>query len=283
MHRVLFALLLTVATLCPSAWCVDQDVVEGGVIADRDDALLKKVDRAVARGLEFLFHKQATDGSWRGVWAEYKPPDQYPVGETALALLALLRTGVDRRDERIARGFDWLRKQPVKKNYEAAVILMAVEARWAENFPASHAKSKRLRAAKKRVKVPKSDLDWMKEMVGFLLVNRVSSQRYLNNDTEGALFYKDAWHYPSKEGSDHSNTHFALLGLKSASRCKIPIPEEIWIHALSHFPVVQEEHGHERARWKLEVDRKTGTATFEKKKGVTDRGRGWAYVATHFF
>jgi len=73
----------------------------------------KAVDAAVKKGVEFLKSQQKPDGSWTGLRAK-----SYPMGYTALALLALLKAGVSPEDECIKKGFDYLRKLPFRKQCE---------------------------------------------------------------------------------------------------------------------------------------------------------------------
>ncbi|MHC4780073.1 MAG: hypothetical protein ACYTFG_15995, partial [Planctomycetota bacterium] len=81
---------------------------------------------------------------------------------------------------------------------------------------------------------------------------------------------------------DHSNTQFAMLGLKSGAKCGIPIPDDVWILCLKHFLEVQEKDGPEVRRWRLIEDRKHGYVSYKPMTAVPDHARGWAYGAAIF-
>ena len=81
---------------------------------------------------------------------------------------------------------------------------------------------------------------------------------------------------------DHSNTQFALLGLKSASKCGIPIPEEVWILTIKHFLEVQEKGGPEVRRMQMIEDKKGGYVIYKPITSVPDHANGWGYGATIF-
>ncbi len=248
-------------------------------MGDRDDALKLKVNNAIRAGIDWLKSKQMPDGSWKGEWAKFAPPYQYPMGETALSLLALLKSGVSRHDDCIKKGFEFLRPQPLKKTYEVSVLIMALQALYADNKPAPVDHDELTRAVRKKVPIGGRDMDWMKECVRFLLENRTSSMLLLNMETTDAQNFKDVWHYPMTCG-DHSNTQFAILGLKAASKCGIRIPEDVWILTLKHFLRVQEADGPEVRRWKLIEDRKHGYVSYKPLTQVPDHARGWCYGTT---
>jgi hypothetical protein len=56
---------------------------------------------------------------------------------------------------------------------------------------------------------------------------------------------KSNWSYPSDSPNhhDHSNTQYAILGLKAASRCRIKIPGKIWKEVIEYFIKAQESVG----------------------------------------
>ncbi|MHC4600718.1 MAG: hypothetical protein ACYS47_17125, partial [Planctomycetota bacterium] len=252
------AFIFSVAVLFAafSPWCWGREKDEKKLkMGDRDDALKLKINNAIEKGKQWLLSKQSPDGSFPGAWSKYKDPNhRYPLGETALSLLALLKSGCRRGEEPIIKGFKWARRQPLRKVYSVSVLIMALEALYADKKPPPIDPKAITRVARRKLNVPRKDLEWMQELVRFLLDNRTSSMRQLGEDTGAAQSYKDVWHYPAA-GGDHSNTQFALLGLKSASKCGIPIPEEVWIYTLKHFLEVQEKDGPEVRRFRLIEDR----------------------------
>jgi hypothetical protein len=246
---------------------------------DRDPKLLEKINTSIVRGCEFLKSRQLPDGSWQGTWFKFAEPHKYTWGETALSLLALLKSGQNRNSEPIVKGFKFLRTQPLKKCYEVSVLLMALEARWARQD--LRARIQEITQAEPKAKLPPGDLDWMREAVRFLLEHREMSWRLYGMDKTNAGQTPDTWHYPGPSGTttDHSNTQLAILGLKSARRCGIPVPQEVWINTVKHFIETQERSGPPVRRVRVIEDRKHGYRTYKPLTEVPDHARGWCYDA----
>ncbi|MHC5039164.1 MAG: hypothetical protein ACYTHM_17795 [Planctomycetota bacterium] len=274
-----FGVLLLLGSLPPASAREKDEKELKRLLGDKDRELQVKVNKAVQNGMKCLLELQQPDGSWSGLWAQYKPPHKYPMGETALALLALLKSGATRHDPAVKKGFDWLRDQPLKKTYEVGVLLMALEALYAPKKPPPLDPKELTKAADAKVPVPPEDLGWMKACVEFLLRIRVPSMRLHGLEPGKARAHPDIWHYPSTTG-DHSNTQFALLGLKSAAKCGISIPPEVWHNTLLHFIEVQEKTGPEVKRWTIVPDEEEGYVIFKPSTGVPDHARGWCYGAT---
>ena len=83
------------------------------------------------------------------------------------------------------------------------------------------------------------------------------------------------WGYADTYGSsshafDNSNTQYALLGLKAASRAGATVRPSTWRKALSHFVATQDDDG--KAVPRPDPTEKGGTSA----KAV-DRARGWNY------
>ncbi len=83
---------------------------------------------------------------------------------------------------------------------------------------------------------------------------------------------------------DHSNSQFALLGLKAAARLGADVPRETWIRGLRHFLAAQEPKGPEVPR----VDApgaadpgkrpRTGEVVTVGATREKDEARGWGYL-----
>jgi hypothetical protein len=279
---ILLSAVFLFVSLCSFGFAVEKKDEKKLKMGDRDDALMLRINNAITKGRGWLLTKQNPDGSFIGGWGKFKDPNfRFPMGETALSLLALLKSGCKRGDEPITKGFKWLRRQPLRKVYEVSVLIMALEALYADKRPPPIDPKAITRVARQKLNVPKKDLDWMQECVRFLLDNRACSQKLLGEDTGGASAYKDVWHYPAANG-DHSNTQFALLGLKSASKCGIRIPDDVWVLTLRHFLEVQERGGPEVRRFRLIEDRKHGYVSYKPVTAVPDHARGWAYSAAFY-
>jgi hypothetical protein len=277
MLRFGFALIVIVA-LCTSAYAVskeDEDATEKRLKAgDRDPAFLLRVNNAVRAGMEWLIKQQCDDGSFRT-----NHSGEYPGGSTALALLALLKSGLPRSDEVITKGFSFLRKQPLRKTYSVSIAIMALEALFTPQKVEDRQKGHTRAVAPGRMKMPPRDLDWMKELAVFLFENMAYSKMQTQNGV--ITTPKNAWSYPRDQSGDHSNTQYAILGLRSAQRCGVLIPrglwEDVWVKVIDHFLEVQEKDGPKVKRWKMLEDRKHGYVSYKTATGIPDTARGWCY------
>jgi hypothetical protein len=275
-RTALVALALALAWI-PRALAEDEKATEKKLkAADRDPAFLLKVNSAVRKGMEWLIDQQDEDGSFHINYSK-----EWPGGPTAISLLALLKSGVSRHDEVIKKGFDFLRKQPLQKTYSAALTIMALEARYAPQKIEERQKGHTAAMGRGRVPVPREDLDWMKALAVFIIENMVHSKVVTSNGV--ITTPKNCWSYPKAQQGDHSNTQYAILGLRSAQRCGVALPrdlwEDVWCKVIDHFLDVQEKDGPKVMRWKMIEDKKHGYVSYKAATRVPDRARGWTYTA----
>ncbi len=244
--------------------------------ADRDRAFLLRVNEAVRKGMEWLLDQQEADGSFPCSYS-----DKWPGGSTALSLLALLKSGVPRSHDAIQKGFEFLRRRPLQKTYTAGITLMALEALYMPQKPEDRQKGHTRAVRPGRVKMPRKDLDWMRELVAFLIENMVYSKVVTQNGV--ITTPKNAWSYPEHNQGDHSNTQYAILGLRAAQRSGVRIPraawEDVWTKVLDHFLDVQEADGPQVMRWVMHEDSEHGYVTYKSVSRVPDKARGWTYTA----
>jgi hypothetical protein len=80
-----------------------------------------QVNRAIARGVEFLRSKQLPEGGWPGFEAEH------PGGMSALVAYTLVKSGVRRRDEGLNKALKLLAANEFKSTYSRGVHLMLLE------------------------------------------------------------------------------------------------------------------------------------------------------------
>ncbi|MFT7678634.1 MAG: hypothetical protein ACI8QC_002628 [Planctomycetota bacterium] len=193
----LVRLLLLVLTFVPTA---------GAQRAVSQEA----VDAAIARGVEYLVGREK-----EGSWSEFI---KGAAGKNALALYTLLKAGVPKDDPVILRGVRRLIDEEARGTYDAAAMIMALEA------AGGYAHRTRI------------------EELAALLVSW---------QTEGD------WGYPA--GSDLSNTQYAVLGLWSASRARVEIPERVWLEMMPALLGYQNEDG--GFRYKGAVGPSTGAMT----------------------
>jgi hypothetical protein len=191
-------------------------------------AFRARVQQAITKAANWLLLHQREDGSWPEPYEA-----SYPMGPTALATLALVKGGVPVGHPKVERAFQYLKKQPLNKTYEVGILLMLLDAKY-DPVPDPFAKEEVDRYGNRVVPEPcadlisKDDLAWMKQGVDFL----VKTQR------------GGHWHYPSAgESYDLSNSQYALLGLKAASRCGLKIPNQVWLDSLSFLLRLQATTG----------------------------------------
>jgi len=96
-----FLVLLSTVVLCARASGQGMKAVESFT---HDD-----IERAIKKGVEYLWSVQKEDGSW-GVHTTTATSKRYPCGLTAMACYALLEAGVSVKDERMKKVLDWLVK-----------------------------------------------------------------------------------------------------------------------------------------------------------------------------
>lgn len=166
-------------------------------VAGRPAAQLK-VNRAIERGCEYLINLQSRDGSW-----SYNDA-AYPGGQTALAVYALLKSGISPRHQTVQRGIAYLRARPALKTYTAGCTLLAL---WAMH---DHAND-----------------EWMAELADELLSWQKSGM----------------WGYPEGDEPDLSNTQYATLGLLAAARSGVKIPTKAWHDLLNQVMRYQGKSG----------------------------------------
>jgi hypothetical protein len=187
-----------------------------------------RVTEAIDRGSKWLLSRQQPDGSWPTSYTA-----AYPMGPSALATLALLKSGLPRDHPRMERAFAYLRSRPLRKTYEVSILLMALDAKY--EVPQDPFAVEAVDRYGNRVvddpceaNISKEDLAWMKDAVQFLVDNQTSG----------------TWRYP-EGGFDLSNTQYALLGLKAAVRCGVKVPQKVWQDALAFLLTYQDADGPE--------------------------------------
>ena len=265
---------------------VDADAPAPPRLATDDPEFMRRVVTEVARGVEALLRRAQADGRWETEHDRASHGD-FPHGGTALAIHALLKTGVNRFDPRIEAGIAWLRErwehfveagkpigQPDSwKTYEAGLALQMLEAvgRWRPP-----AMGPRHGAADGDL--PKADHAWVVQLRDFLLEQQAVARQVVQEAPgRGLADRREAWSYPSGGWvlTDHSNTLYAVLGLKSAARLGHPSPAALWIRTLEGFLFTQAEDGDPVLRIHADPRRRgVGLAAH----AVRDRARGWGYA-----
>jgi hypothetical protein len=206
----------------------------------------ESVATARASGVKFLSARQDASGSWGAAKASrtYAGGNAdnaytYPLGPTALALYALLASGVPKDDTRIEKGFAWIDRRMQSgatkgfSSYETSAVLLATTARGGTPLRWRRSDS---------VRLDSDDRRRAQAAVDSLLAVRA---RY------GLL----GWRYnlatmaKSPEGDqDLSSTGFAALALFTADRCGLKIPTELWPDLARFAMAQQDETGDEHDR-----------------------------------
>ncbi len=191
----------------------------------------ERVNAAINRGMKHLLAQQKPDGSWSG------PHDKaYPMGHTVLTVLTLHKAGIPRTHPRMQKAWEYLCKLPLRKTYSVSLLLMALDAKYAPaRDPFEVVETDRYGFDKRKkgddpcaVAISKKDRELMRRGVKFLVEAQTG---------EGV------WRYPTKQQFDLSNTQYALLGLKSALRCRIKVPQSVWLRALEYLLAWQDQDG----------------------------------------
>lgn len=154
------------------------------------------INQSVDRGVQYLLGRQLLDGSWQN------KQDTYRNGATALAIYALLSSGLDPRHPAILRGLEYLRTEPSDRTYSTGCELMALAALDDPNVFA-----------------------WMEERAEDLI-------SWQENNGQ--------WAYPGGHW-DLSCTQFAVLGLRAAAQRGVEIPRKVWESAITGTLICQEQ------------------------------------------
>lgn len=258
-------------------WCVLNLSFAQDELEDRQK-FNKMIDEAVAKGTEYLISLQRPDGSFPQ-WSDpallgsHAFDKEYPMGMTALCLLALLHSGVNPNEPVIEKGFEYVKELPYKKVYCVGTLLMALESRY---LPPKSLKPKVIKRGESVVltgfvrKLGK-DQPWMQEMTDWLLKAEKAD---------------GGWEYSLKPfHADLSNTQYALLGLKAAARCQMKIPVEVWSRNLRYVLDSQAKTGPvvylpEPSKEKKATGGSVIVSRPKKNSGAGLRARGWGYSTT---
>ena len=300
-HRILAAAIGAALCVGPAAAAPPKDEKDKDEellkLAGKDVEFQKRINEAVAAGVEGLLGRGQPDGRWPTEHDTAAHAGGFPHGGTALAIYALLKAKVNRYDPKIEAGLKWLKERwdnfkaggkPIGgatswKIYEAGIALMMLEAlgMWA---PASQAASHGTQAMGKNLQ--KNDLEWVKELRDFILEHQTLTRQVPFGGGKGGAAggledRKEAWSYPSSARmiTDHSNTQYAVLGLKSAARMGYPSPGINWVRILEGFIFTQAVDGEPVKRVMLDPGKeKAGYAKYHTVTSITDFARGWGYA-----
>lgn len=226
------------------------------VISLARESLQTKINSAVDSGLKWLKNQAQKDGSFKEARGE---AGGHLLGVTALAFMALAYSGVSIDDPVMKLAYQFLLKQRPSQTYDTALSLMAIEAKCLSKSGGSPANVASEDDARKAIEgaIGEEERAVVKKLTGFLVENQTK---------EGY------WGYPAPRGGkyDHSNTKYALLGLKASSRCGEKVPSDVWSRA-GRYLVSSQQKG---ASFEGELAWKGDSRWSNPIRG--DQG-GWAY------
>lgn len=227
------------------------------------EGMAKGIDEAITRGVAWLKAQPKKDGSFKD--QKGRGSNDCPVGTTALALMALLHSGVKPEDPVILKGFESIRTGYKNSTYEAALVIQAIETKYLPMEKIEDVKNYNEEETKKALKekITAADRATIEDAANWLIAKMGRS---------------GSWGYPDFNdlGLDHSNTQYAVLGLKSAARCGVKIDAEVWKKVVRHFLENQITTGDPHVELKLvmEDDAESGTAAIG---GIDVSPRPWGY------
>ncbi len=191
-----------VRTLLPIATLIGvlSTISRSGDARAGGESLSEFVNRAVDRGVEWMWTQQEPDGSFRGAHVA-----EHPMGQTALALLALHKSNASPDDPRFQRGIQYLRYLSFEKTYSTGITLMLLDGLgMKEHEP------------------------WITKGAQFLLDKINPNVKF--------------WAYPNGT-PDFSNTQYAVLGLYAASNRGFRISPKVWLDLLDALKRAQRPSG----------------------------------------
>jgi hypothetical protein len=157
-----------------------------------------RVQASIEKGIAYLRTLQESDGS-------FKPYQEWRIGSTALAILALVSSGISRDDKQVKRALDWLFHQEPEKTYERAAALMAIDRAYTPESELEAIRQGHVVETPKR-ELPAERRAWVIGVAEDLMHSAPSP---------------GTWGYPTgsdvRMKSDLSNTQYAVLGLRSAA------------------------------------------------------------------
>jgi hypothetical protein len=181
-------------------------------------ALKEPIDKAVEMGIRWLKTRQNKDSTF-GDGGGYEGKCKSGIGSTSLSLMAMLHSGVRTDDPSIRGAFEAIQSKRSDETYDLALELMALETKYLPQQFLSDVETYSEEGARKALAkvVSKEDKAFATQLSRAILDHQGS---------HGGFSYKDG------TVGDLSNTVYAVLGLKAASRLGVTIPGNVWINAI---------------------------------------------------
>ncbi len=220
------------------------------------NGLKERIDKAIQSGAEWLKSQQSADG-------RFADRTGYPIGTvagsgaTGLSLAALLHSGVANSDTAIAKAFAHIASKRLNQSYDLSLCLMALEAKYISVDSLTEKELRSEEAIRNRIvaTISRQDKDMAVELARLLLECQ---------GNHGSFGYTKGIDEPNL-----SNTQYALLGLKAASRMGVAVPAVVWKQSASAVLQAGVAHGMEI---QLDIARQSGTT-----ESVRTTPNGWGY------
>ena len=179
----------------------------GAPAVQAENIPVDKVEKAIQKGIKYLWSKQLANGSW-------KPhAEKYPVGPTAICAYALLESGISPANPKMKKAMDYLLYTKTDATYDLGLRANA--------YLAANKYSKR----KPYLKALKADVK--------LLVNSTKRGSY-NYHCKGN----------AESDGDHSNSQYGVYGVWAGSmETQIEIPMAYWKLVYKYWVSQQIEDG----------------------------------------
>lgn len=192
---------------------------------DEDLQRRDRVLQAIRHAQDYLISQQSVTGSWGS------NAIQYEIGVPGLVTLALLTSGLPPDHPTVKKSLDYLRSKPdPDKTYEVAMLAMVLAA---ADDPQDKGRLTRMAL-------------WLE------------NAQIKGGEGSGAWGYGDdaGWY-------DHSNTQYAILGLREAAHAGVPVDRQVWKRSMDHFLQTQNgaPQGPAGAGWGYQRDGATGSMT----------------------
>ena len=182
---------------------------------DDHKAFTERVNASVDRGVAALRGMQKEDGSFGDFRWGYQP-NVFPVGQTCLAVLALLSSGVQKSDPAITKAVAYVLARPAASTYECGLEAMMLEHLAApefERFELARLPRDRRKAHVFVRNLKPEQKTAMKGCLDWLLAAR----------------HRGMWSYlGGARSADLSNTQYGALGVLAARRCGFDVPNDVW-------------------------------------------------------
>jgi len=185
----------------------------GGSSALAADLTAQEVLKSIEQATRYLASVQQADGSWvSGRNLDYK------IGVSSLALLALLNAGMTPDDPPVRNGLKYFRSlsdREMTKTYEISLAIMVLAA------------AKDGRRDKARI---------------FAWAQKLEKGQQVAGDAAGAWSYSVTAGLV-RFGYDHSNSQYAVLGLRDAAEAGYPVDRQTWQRIDQHWRTHQNGDG----------------------------------------